>query len=278
MTAAASRRAPQAGARPRRMRLDAWLHARGMAESRQKARALIMAGRVRVEGAASAKPGTAVAPDARIELLPGPRHVGRGALKLEGALDAFGIDPTGRVALDVGASTGGFTETLLARGAARVYAVDVGRAQLHEKLRCDPRVVALEKLNARALSQREVPEPCGLAVMDVSFISVLKILPALPALLAPDADLVTLVKPQFEVGRSQVGRGGIVSDPALQLEALSRVARSARDELGYAVLGACASPITGAQGNREFFLHLRHGRPGLDLPGLDAALRRAVAP
>ena len=138
--------------------------------------------------------------------------------------------------------------------------------------------MALDRLNARDLSRREVDEPCGLAVMDVSFISILKILPALPALLGPQADVVTLVKPQFEVGRSQVGRGGIVSDPALHRDVLSRVARAARDELGYAVLGACASPIAGAEGNREFFLHLRHAGRGLAAAALEAALRKAAQP
>ena len=153
--------------------------------------------------------------------------MGRGALKLAGALDAFAIDPAGRVAVDVGASTGGFTETLLERGAARVYAVDVGRGQLHERLRADPRVVVRERTNARTLSGADVPEPCPLAVMDVSFISVRKILPALLGILAPGADVVVLVKPQFEVGRREVGRGGIVKDPALHLRVLRDVARAA---------------------------------------------------
>jgi len=162
----------------------------------------------------------------------------------------------------VGASTGGFTEMLLARGAVRVYAVDVGRGQLHERLRTDTRVVVIDAVNARSLSSREVPEPCGLATMDVSFISVLKILPALRGVLAPSGDAVVLVKPQFEVGRFRVGRGGIVSDPALHRQALRDVAWAAQREMGYCLTGACASPITGAEGNREFFLHLaRDGSP-----------------
>jgi 23S rRNA (cytidine1920-2'-O)/16S rRNA (cytidine1409-2'-O)-methyltransferase len=262
--------------RSRRSRLDLRLVQQGLAETRAQAQALIMAGRVRVDGAPGAKPGAAIGPDARVEVLAGPSHVGRGAVKLEGALRAFGIDPAGRVAVDVGASTGGFTQTLLARGVRRVYAVDVGRGQLHERLRLDPRVLAREKVNARSLSPRHVPEPCELAVMDVSFISALKILPALGSVLAPRADVLALVKPQFEVGRGQVGRGGIVSDPGLQLAALSRVASGAA-ELGYAVLDACASPITGARGNREFFLHLGWdtAQPTRDVEGL---LRRAVAP
>ena len=157
----------------------------------------------------------------------GPAHVGRGALKLTGALDALGVVPAGKVAVDVGASTGGFTETLLERGAARVYAVDVGRGQLHERLREDPGGGAVPH-DARSLSPEVVPEPCALAVMDVSFISVRKILPALRSVLAPGAEAVVLVKPQFEVGRFQVGRGGLVKDPALHLQALREVAEEAR--------------------------------------------------
>jgi 23S rRNA (cytidine1920-2'-O)/16S rRNA (cytidine1409-2'-O)-methyltransferase len=240
-----------------RTRLDLRLVELGLAESREKAQGLIMAGRVRVDGRPAAKAGHAVGADAVLEILPGPAHVGRGALKLAGALEAFAVAPAGRIALDVGASTGGFTETLLARGAVRVYAVDVGRNQLHEALRADPRVIVREGVNARALSTAEVPERCGLATMDVSFISVLKILPALRPLLTDDADAVVLVKPQFEVGRAQVGRGGIVREPDLHRQALFGVAQTAQDDIGFAVAAACASPITGSEGNREFFLHLR---------------------
>ena len=239
-----------------RTRLDVRLVELGLAESREKAQALVMAGRVRVNGQPAAKPGAAPAADAVIELLAGPEHVGRGARKLAGALDAFAIAPAGRIAVDVGASTGGFTETLLARGATRVYAVDVGRNQIHESLRRDGRVVVIEGVNARVLSHEHVPETCGLAVMDVSFISVLKILPALRGVLAADADAIVLVKPQFEVGRGQVGRGGIVRDAALHRQALNGVATAAQAEHGYVVRGACASPITGTEGNREFFLWL----------------------
>lgn len=259
-------------------RLDVALVARGLVESREKAQALVMAGRVRVDGQPARKPGQPLRDEALVEVLPGPEHVGRGALKLQGALDRFGIDPAGRVAVDVGASTGGFTEVLLARGAVRVYAVDVGRAQLHESLRRDPRVVVLERTNARELSPARVPEPCGLATMDVSFISVTKILPALRAILSPDADAVVLVKPQFEVGRRQVGRGGLVTDPALHEAALRAVAGEAQDALGYAVRGACPSPITGSEGNREFFLHLSRGGPALAGPAFDAMMRAAVSP
>jgi 23S rRNA (cytidine1920-2'-O)/16S rRNA (cytidine1409-2'-O)-methyltransferase len=246
------------------LRLDVWLVEHGLAESRAKAQALIMAGRVRIDGRPATKAGASVREDAVVELLPGPQHVGRGALKLAGALDLLAVDPAGRIAVDVGASTGGFTEVLLSRGAVRVYAVDVGRAQLHESLRCDPRVHLVEGVNARYLSDREIPELCQLATMDVSFISVLKVLPALRTVLTPEADIVLLVKPQFELTRRDVGRGGLVTDPALHKRALESVARSAQDELTYAVVGACASPIAGAEGNREFFLHLRPS--GASLP------------
>ncbi len=258
-------------------RLDVALVERGLAESREKAQALVMANRVRVDGAPARKPGQPVREDAGIEVLAGPERVGRGGLKLEGALDRFRVDPAGRVAVDVGASTGGFTEVLLARGAVRVYAVDVGRGQLHEKLRADPRVVVLEKVNARELSAAQVPEPCGIAVVDVSFISVAKVLPALRAVLAPGADAVVLVKPQFEVGRRQVGRGGLVTDPELHLGALRAVAADAQ-ALDYGVRGACPSPITGTEGNREFFLHLAMGDMPLAPPAFDAMMRAAVHP
>ena len=240
-------------------RLDVWLAEHGLAESRERAQALVMAHRVRVDGAPVTKPGARVKDGAAVSVEPGPAHVGRGALKLAGALDALGLDPAGRVALDVGASTGGFTETLLARGALRVYAIDVGRGQLHESLRRDPRVVVRERTNARSLSTDVVPEPCALAVMDVSFISVRVILPALRSVLAPGADVVVLVKPQFEVGRAQVGRGGIVKDQMLHEQAVRDVAEAAQ-ALGYGVRGACPSPVTGAEGNREFLVHLRMER------------------
>jgi 23S rRNA (cytidine1920-2'-O)/16S rRNA (cytidine1409-2'-O)-methyltransferase len=208
---------------------------------------------------------------------PGRAHVGRGALKLAGALDAFAVDPRGRVAIDIGASTGGFTETLLARGAARVYAVDVGRGQLHESLRGDPRVVVLERTNARNLSADRLPERCSLAVVDVSFISVRKILPALVSVLGKGAEALVLVKPQFEVGRSQVGRGGIVKDPALHLQALLEVAAAAHSA-GYGARGACPSPLPGTEGNREFFLRLVPGESPLAQGELEAVLRKAVEP
>jgi len=258
-------------------RLDVWLAEHGLAASREKAQALVMAGRVRLDGERADKPGARVREGAKVAVEAGAAYVGRGALKLAGALDGLGVDPQGRVAVDVGASTGGFTETLLARGAIRVYAVDVGRGQLHEKLRADPRVLVLDRTNARHLSKGAVPEPCSLAVADVSFISVRKILPALVSVLGPGAEAVVLVKPQFEVGRLQVGRGGIVRDPALHLQALREVAGAAQ-ELGYGVRGACPSALSGAKGNREFFLHLVSGRSPLPAAELEAILGKAVRP
>jgi 23S rRNA (cytidine1920-2'-O)/16S rRNA (cytidine1409-2'-O)-methyltransferase len=258
-------------------RLDVWLAEHGLAESREKAQALVMAGRVRLDGRPATKPGARVREGVAVDVAPGRAHVGRGALKLEGALDALGVDPRGRIAVDVGASTGGFTETLLARGALRVYAVDVGRGQLHEKLRQDPRVVVLDRTNARNLSADRLPERCALAVVDVSFISVRKILPALLSVLAPGAETVVLVKPQFEVGRFQVGRGGIVKDSALHLQALLDVAAAAQ-AVGYAVRGACPSPLPGSEGNREFFLRLVPGEPALAPGELEAVVRKAVEP
>jgi 23S rRNA (cytidine1920-2'-O)/16S rRNA (cytidine1409-2'-O)-methyltransferase len=257
-------------------RLDVWLAAHGLAGSREKAQALVMAGRVTVDGQRASKPGSRVREGAAVAVEPGAAHVGRGALKLAGALDALEVTPAGKVAVDVGASTGGFTETLLDRGALRVYAVDVGRGQLHERLRQDPRVVVRDRVNARALSPEVVPEPCSLAVVDVSFISVRKILPALLSVLAPGAMAVVLVKPQFEVGRYQVGRGGLVKHKALHLQALREVATEAQ-RLGYAVRGACPSPLPGASGNREFFLRLEPGGGALPAPALDDLLGKAVS-
>ncbi len=244
-------------ARPGRLRLDRLLVERGLAESRPRAEALILAGRVTVTGRAGVKPGTEVPPDAEISVAE-PEHpwVSRGGVKLAAALDHFGIDPSGRVCLDIGASTGGFTDVLLARGARRVYAVDVGYGQLHAKLRADPRVVLLEKVNARHLTTREVPEPVELLVADVSFISLTMILPAATPLLAPGASAVLLVKPQFESARGEVGKGGIVRDPAVRQRALSRVAASA-GSLGLSATGTIPSPIRGADGNEEFLSAFR---------------------
>lgn len=261
-----------------RQRVDVALVERGLAGTRQKAQALVMAGRVRVAGAVVRKPSDPVPPQAVLTVEPGPEHVGRGALKLAGALNAFGIDPAGRVAVDVGASTGGFTEVLLARGARRVYAVDVGRGQLHERLRADPRVVVRDKVNARNLGGAEIPEPCTMAVVDVSFISAARVLPALRSVLAEGADAVVLVKPQFEVGRGQVGRGGIVSDPALHARSLLAVASAAQREAAFGMRGACPSPLAGAEGNREFFLHLVAGAPPMPEAEMESRAAHATQP
>lgn len=242
-------------------RLDVLLVARGLAESRTRAEALVLSGRVRVKGVERPKPGTSVSPDAEVSVA-SPEHpwVSRGGVKLAAGLDAFGVDPSGKVCLDVGASTGGFTDVLLARGAARVYAVDVGHGQLHARLRSDPRVVLREGVNARLLTREAVPEPCALLVADVSFISLRLVLPAAVPLLAPEAEAVVLVKPQFESERGEVGRGGIVRDPDVRARALARVV-SAAEALGLTPLGTVESPITGADGNVEFLAAFRLRNP-----------------
>jgi len=241
---------------PSRRRLDQLLVERRLAESRAKAQALILAGEVFVEGQKAAKPGHAVAAESRIEIAGRLPYVSRGGLKLAAALDGFAIQVEGRVCLDVGASTGGFTDCLLQRGALRVYAIDVGAGQLDWKLRTDPRVVLREGLNARYLRFEDVGERVDLAVCDVSFISATLILPALAPLLKERGEMVILVKPQFEVGRGQVGKGGIVRDPQLHAEACARVEQAAR-QLGLETR-LMESPILGAEGNREFLLHARH--------------------
>jgi 23S rRNA (cytidine1920-2'-O)/16S rRNA (cytidine1409-2'-O)-methyltransferase len=257
-----------AGARPGgRERLDRLIVERGQAKSRERAQALVLAGRVRVDGRPAGKPGTTVPRAASIEIIePDHPFVGRGGVKLDGALARLGLDPRGAVVLDIGASTGGFTDCLLRRGAARVFALDVGEGLLDWTLRNDPRVVVLEGRNARHLAPSDLPGPVDLVVIDVSFISLRLILPAVPALLAPGGSVVALVKPQFEVGRREVGRGGIVREPRLHRAALESVAGAA-PALGLAVVAGCASPITGAEGNREFFLHLVPG-PATDGPVL----------
>ncbi len=237
-------------------RLDRLLVSRGLAASREKAQALIMAGEVLVDGQKAEKPGQAVAVECRLEVLARPPFVSRGGLKLDAALDRFAIPVRGRVCLDVGASTGGFTDCLLQRGAARVHAVDVGSGQLDWKIRNDPRVVVHEKLNARYLRAEDIDDPIGLAVYDVSFISVTLILPAAVPLLQPGGEMVILVKPQFEVGKGQVGRGGIVREPELQEAACRRVDDAAR-HLGFET-SIMESPILGAEGNREFLLYAHH--------------------
>jgi 23S rRNA (cytidine1920-2'-O)/16S rRNA (cytidine1409-2'-O)-methyltransferase len=234
-------------------RLDVLVTQSGLAESRERAQALILAGKVRVAGETVRSPSRAVSDEARIDVDAEPGYASRGALKLAPALDRFGVDPRGRIGADIGASTGGFTDVLLRRGAAKVFALDVGRGLLHWRLRQDPRVVVIERVNARDLES--FPEPVTLVVIDVSFISLEKVLPAVRRA-APDAEVVALFKPQFEVGRSEVGKGGIVRSPVAIEAAVSRFRDWCRAN-GYAVEAEAPSEVAGAEGNREIFVHLR---------------------
>jgi len=243
-----------------RARLDHLLVQRGLAESRVKAQALILAGQVDVDGHGAAKAGTMVPVDADIRVI-GPDHpwASRGGLKLVHALDTFDLDVTGRLGLDIGASTGGFTDVLLARGATRVIALDVGHSQLHWKLRSDPRVTVIEGMNARGLTREDLPDlgaGAGIVTIDVSFISLRLIVPVLPPLLAPGGDVVALVKPQFEAGRRDVGPRGVVRDPAVHARVIEEVT-AAVHEAGLVRCGLTPSPITGAQGNEEFLMWIR---------------------
>jgi 23S rRNA (cytidine1920-2'-O)/16S rRNA (cytidine1409-2'-O)-methyltransferase len=233
---------------------------RGLAESREKARALILAGQVDVGGHGAEKAGTLVPIDADVKVI-GPDHpwVSRGGVKLAFALDTFQINPAGAIVLDVGASTGGFTDVWLHRGAHHVIALDVGHSQLHWRIRSDPRVTVIEHTNARYLKPGDLPEteaPITRVSIDVSFISLRHIFPVLPALVAKGSDIVALVKPQFEAGRADVGRGGLVKDPAVHARVV-RAVEAAAAEVGLKRLGLVESPITGAQGNQEFLMHLR---------------------
>jgi 23S rRNA (cytidine1920-2'-O)/16S rRNA (cytidine1409-2'-O)-methyltransferase len=257
-----------------RRRLDAELVHRGLARSREHARALVEEGRVVLGGVVASKPATQVDPGASLvvrESEDGPDYVSRGAHKLVGALDAFDLDVTGRRALDAGASTGGFTDVLLRRGVAEVLAVDVGYGQLAWPIRSDPRVHVLERTNVRDLTPEALPYAPDLVVGDLSFISLALVLPALAAVADPAADLVLMVKPQFEVGREQVGSGGVVRDPALRSGAVRRIADVAVG-LGLGTVDVVASPLPGPSGNVEYFLHLRRGAAALT----DEALERAV--
>ncbi|MDI4666411.1 TlyA family RNA methyltransferase [Xanthobacter autotrophicus] len=242
---------------PRRVRIDRLLVERGLFESRARAQAALAAGLVRVDGVVVAKPSTEVEADARIEAADVHDFVSRGALKLTAGLDAFGIAPAGMVALDVGASTGGFTEVLLRRGARRVYAVDVGRDQFHPRLAVRPEVRLMEGTDIRALGRAAIPEPVDLVVVDVSFISLALVLPAALAFAGPKAALVALVKPQFEAGRAAV-RKGVVRDAAVHEAVCARVAGEI-GVLGWRLLGRIPSPIEGGDGNREFLVGA--GRP-----------------
>jgi 23S rRNA (cytidine1920-2'-O)/16S rRNA (cytidine1409-2'-O)-methyltransferase len=234
-----------------RKRLDVLLVERGLFESRAKARAAIEAGGVTIAGRPALRPSELADEADPIEARPAHPWVGRGALKLDHALNLWPVQVEGRVVLDVGASTGGFTEVCLARGAARVYAVDVGRGQLHASLRADPRVVSLEATDARDLDRSIIPEPIGLIVCDVSFISLNKALPAALALAEPDADLIALVKPQFEVGPRDVGKGGVVTSEEARAAALEKTCRFLEDA-GWRVQDRTPSPILGGDGNAEY--------------------------
>jgi 23S rRNA (cytidine1920-2'-O)/16S rRNA (cytidine1409-2'-O)-methyltransferase len=254
-------------------RIDVALVAHGLCDSREKAARLLLAGAVTVDGKRVDKPGILVAPGADLRVTARPKFVSRGGDKLMHALEAFAVSPKGRVCIDVGASTGGFTHCLLEAGASRVYAVDVGQGQLDASLRADGRVVVMEKTNARQLPADAFPDPPGLATLDVSFISLEKVLPSVFTVLTPDGEAVALVKPQFEIGKGLVGKGGVVRDAAHHRMVISRVARFCVLR-GWHVRGVTASPLRGPKGNREFFLHLtRAGRTSSDL---DALIARAA--
>ena len=233
-------------------RLDVLVTRSGLAESRERAQALIIAGKVRVAGETVRRPDRSVSDDATISVEEGPRYASRGALKLAPALETLGVDPAGLVCADIGASTGGFTDVLLRRGATRVYAIDVGRGLLHWRLRSDPRVIVIERVNARELET--LPEPVSLFVVDISFIGLEKVLPALRRV-APGAEVVALFKPQFQVGRAEVGKGGIVRDQVAIEAALQRF-REWCAANGYAVRAEAPSELPGADGNQEIFIDL----------------------
>ena len=249
----------------RKVRLDVLLVERGLSESRERARGLILAGDVRVNGQTVSKPGTSVAADAELTVTRPPPYVSRGGFKLAHALDAFDLDVSGLTLLDVGASTGGFTDVLLQRGARKVYAIDVGYGQLAWRLRQDPRVVVMDRTNIRHVTS--LPEIADAAVVDVSFISLTQVLGSIEHLLKPDGWIVALVKPQFEAGRSRVGKGGVVRNPEVHREVLESVLTWATKH-GLHVGGCTPSPILGPAGNREFLAWLRLDS-SLELPDLD---------
>lgn len=239
------------------MRLDQLLVLRGLCDSRERAQRAIMAGEVSIDGRVLDKAGQKLPDDSQIVLRTPEKYVGRGGLKLEGALQAFGVDPTGRTCLDIGASTGGFTDCLLQNGAEHVWAIDVGHDQLAWKIRSHPRVTVREHMNARHMRPEDFPCPFGLCVMDVSFISLTLILPAAVPCLAPGAELIPLIKPQFELKPEQVGKGGIVRDPAAHEEAVEKIRTHTTKTLGLEWCGLIESPILGGEGNKEFLAHLR---------------------
>ncbi len=242
---------------PEKLRLDQLLVARGLFESREKAQRAIMAGEVTVGERIMDKAGTRVADDVVVSLKTAERYVGRGGLKMEAALAQFGVDPTGATCLDIGASTGGFTDCLLQHGAAKVWAIDVGHSQLDWKIRSDPRVVVREKLNARHLTRDDIPDPISVCVIDVSFISLTLILPPALAVLSNGAVVIPLIKPQFELRKEQIGKGGVVRDPALHAEAVEKIRAFVGTLPGLDWSGLIESPILGGEGNKEFLACLR---------------------
>jgi len=242
-----------------KQRIDVLMVERGLAPSRERAQSMIMAGQVQVAGQRIDKPGTRIAADSHVEIVGQPlRYASRGGLKLEGALEDFGVMPEGKICLDAGSSTGGFTDCLLQHGASKVYAVDVTIAQLDWKLQQDARVVRIEK-NARHLQAGDIADPVALITADLSFISVTKVLPVLSSVAAPAADLLILIKPQFELEKRDVGKGGIVRDPALHQRAVQGVVEAA-NRLGLEVVGVKPSKLPGVEGNQEFFLHAKMRR------------------
>ncbi|MFY9803975.1 MAG: TlyA family RNA methyltransferase [Candidatus Acidiferrales bacterium] len=256
MNAKRTPEAPNANRKPGKIRLDVALVERGLAPSRERAQAILLAGNVLVNSQKIEKPGTQIAADARIEIIGDALpYVSRGGLKLEGALDDFQISSHGKICLDVGSSTGGFTDCLLQNGALRVFAVDVSVDQLDWKLRQDARVIPIRR-NARYLRADDIPEPPAVITMDVSFISVAKVLPAVVPVAASAADFVILIKPQFELEKGEIGKGGIVRDAALHQKAIDRV-QSAAAACSLELLGICPSRVPGTEGNQEFFLHAR---------------------
>lgn len=244
-----------------KIRLDVLIQEKGLAPSREKARAIILAGEVRVNGQCVDKPGTNIDEESEIELLHnGPRYVSRGGFKLEKAITYFKVDFNGKVVLDVGASTGGYTDCALQHGAARVYAVDVGYGQLDWSLRNDQRVVNIERTNIRYFSLEELGETVDIVTVDVSFISTGKVFPVIKDLVKPDGDILVLIKPQFEAGKNKVGKKGVVKDQEVHREVLLEC-MGAADKVGLGCIDATFSPITGPQGNIEFFLHLKNNQP-----------------
>jgi len=241
-----------------KQRLDCLLVARGLFESREKAQRAIMAGEVTIGDRTMDKPGTRVAEDVEVAVKAPMRYVSRGGFKLEGALEQFQIDPTGLTCLDIGASTGGFTDCLLQHGALKVHAIDVGHSQLDWKIRSNPRVIVREKCNARALSRAEVSDPIDLCVIDVSFISLTLILPAAFDLLTPQGVIIALIKPQFELSREEIGKGGIVREPELHEKAVEKIRQFVTERMGKTWAGLIVSPILGTEGNKEFLACLRN--------------------